>query len=467
MKTKYTLRISEQDYEKCRRIVQAKHPKESAVFLLAGRKKIGNNEELIVRRIVEIPEKEYRIQESFHLDISPKVINGLISLCEENGLGVVLCHSHPTDTPYSPSDDNGEQRIAETLWKFIPGAPVGSLLISPGKVQARVWKVSNAHYPVSSISIIGRCIRKINLGDNDNRSVSYEKKIYDRQVLAFGTQGQDMISKMKIGIVGVGGTGSPTAEQLTRMGVKDFVLIDPDNISASNISRVYGSFFSDIKSKWLKWFPFLKRKKAKVEIVAKHMKRINPEVKILSIKDSVVKNTALKTLLDRDVIFCCTDEHWGRSVINQLSYQYLIPVINMGVRIDSKEGRIRGAMGSVDILRPDKPCLWCSGFLNSDRIMTEALPVNERKARLRDGYVDDIDTAAPSVISLTTTVSGLAVTAFLQLVTDLLGRAGDISRLNYYIMESVVDRGRIEIDPNCICRQVKGYGDMKNLSTIQ
>ena len=467
MKTEYTLRISEQDYEQCRLIVMANHPNESAVFLLAGRKKIGSIEELIVRRVVEIPKSEYRIQENYHLDISPRAINGLISLCEQNGLGVILCHSHPTDTPYSPSDDKGERRIAETIWKFIPDAPVGSLLIAPNRMMVRVWKASEGSHPASAITIIGRCIRKINLNGFSTLSNPYKKEIYDRQVLAFGSRGQELISKAKVAIVGLGGTGSPTAEQLVRMGVRDFVLIDPNYFSPSNITRVYGSFYSDIKSKWPKLFPILKRKRPKVDIAANHMRRINPKVNILSVRDSVVKDTALKALLDRDVIFCCTDEHWGRSVVNQLSYQYLIPTINMGVRIDSKDGIIRGAFGSIDIIRPDNPCLWCSGFLNSDRIMAEGLPVNERKARLREGYVEDIDTNAPSVISLTTTASGHATTAFLQLITDFMQEAGDISRLNYYIMESVVDRGRIKIEPNCICGHVKGYGDMKHLPTLQ
>lgn len=111
MTKKYTIRISEQDLKLCRSAVMADLPKESAVFLLAGRKTIGSREELLVRRVVEIPKSEYRIQEDYHLDISPKAINGLVALCEQNGLGVILCHSHPKDTPYSPSDDTCRQAV--------------------------------------------------------------------------------------------------------------------------------------------------------------------------------------------------------------------------------------------------------------------------------------------------------------------------------------------------------------------
>jgi molybdopterin/thiamine biosynthesis adenylyltransferase len=465
MKTEYSIGISEQDYNRCRAAVLNDLPKEGAAFLLAGRKVIGKSEELIVRRIVEVPKSEYRIQENYHLDISPKAINGLISLCERNNLGVILCHSHPRDSPYSPSDDHGEKRIAESIWKNIPNVPIGSLLISPGKVRARIWRPGVGHKPVSSITILGRHIRKIFLNEKHHR-INTLSDIYDRQILAFGSEGQDIISNTKIAVVGLGGTGSPVAEQLVRMGIKNIVLIDPDVFDPSNITRVYGSTYGDAYKRVLHIYRHRKKKISKVELISKHLKKINPKVHIQPIRDSVAKTHAAKSLLDRDIIFCCTDEHWGRSVVNQVSYQYLIPVIDMGVRIDAKDNKIRGAFGSVHILRPDKPCLWCYEFLNADRIRTESLPEHERKSLLREGYVQDIDSETPSVISLTTSISGHAVTAFLQLMTDFMGPAGDVSRLNYFIMEGTVGRGSSNIKERCICKKVRGYGDLLALPTL-
>jgi molybdopterin/thiamine biosynthesis adenylyltransferase len=465
MKKYFTIRITEQDYDRCRAAVLKDLPKESAAFLLAGHKVIGPSEELIVRRMVEIPKTEYRIQENYHLDISPRAINGLIALCEQNNLGVVLCHSHPTDSSYSPSDDHGEKRIAASIWKNIPNVPVGSLLISPAEVRARIWTHRKGHKPVSSVTILGRHIRTLFLNERWQRS-NNPTDIYDRQVLAFGSAGQDIISNAKIAVVGLGGTGSPVAEQLTRMGVKDIVLIDPDFFAPSNITRVYGSTYAHAYKKLLRVYHERRKKISKVDLISKHLKSIDPTVHIQSFQDSVVKTATAKALLDRDVIFCCTDEHWGRSVVNQVSYQYLIPVIDMGVRIDAKENKIRGAFGSVHVLKPDKPCLWCYEFLSADRIRNESLPEYERKNLLREGYVQDIDSAAPSVISLTTTIAGHAVTAFLQLMTDFMGPAGDISRLNYFIMEGTVGRGSSEIKENCICKKVRGYGDLMPLSTL-
>lgn len=461
----YNIRITEEDLEKTQSILMADMPKESAAFLLAGIRKNEYCNELIVRRLVEIPKSEYRFQESYRLEISPRAINGLIALCEKNGLGVIMCHSHPTGDYYSSSDDFGEKRIAQTLWQFMPDVPIGSLLFSPGCMQGRIWKLDGTPNPVSTITVVGRYLKKILLNEGitnfSNSGGNITTEIFDRQIQAFGINGQQIISKTKVGIVGLGGTGSPTSEQLVRLGVKDLVLIDKDDFDPSNLTRVYGSIYKDAYPRWYNIFRWIKKTTAKTDIIHKHLSRINPELIIKKIKNNIALSNVYKALLDRDIIFCCTDDHWGRAIVNQIAYQYLIPVINMGVRIDSDKGKIRGAAGSIHILRPGKPCLWCYEFLRAERIYAESLPLQEREALLREGYVENIDSPTPSVVSLTTTISGLAVTLFLQFVTDFKGKAGDLSCIQYYIMTGEVRRGTKNINPGCICQTVKGYGDLK------
>lgn len=91
---------------------------------------------------------------------------------------------------------------------------------------------------------------------------------------------------------------------------------------------------------------------------------------------------------------------------------------------------------------------------------------NLRDSELREGYVEDIDAKAPSVVSLTTTLSGHAITAFLQLVTNFRGLGGGFHCLNYNIMEGTVRRGSTTTEDHCICKSTKGYGDLKDLPTI-
>jgi proteasome lid subunit RPN8/RPN11 len=461
------IKITEEDLRETQQYLSADMPRESACFLLVGRRNGSDAEDLLVRRLIEIPKTEYRIQDDYHLDISPRAINGIIALCEANKLGVILCHSHPTISPYSSSDDFGEQRIAQTLWQSLPEVPVGSILMCPrDTVRARIWRKNGTVEPITSLIAVGRSLKKGWLNRITKRPNRQISKIYDRQILAFDVEGQELISRTRVGIVGLGGTGSATAEQLVRLGVEDFVLVDEEDFEPSNLTRIYGSVYADANQRWASSWPRSKRYISKTDLVARHLKQINPKINIRQSKSNIVKSEACKLLLDRDVIFSCTDDHWGRSVLNQIAYQYLIPVINMGVRIDSDSGKIRNAAGTVDILRAGKPCLWCREFLNAERIRAESLPSKERESLLREGYVQGISDRTPSVVSLTTTVSGLAVTSFLQLITDFMGDAGDISRLNYDIMTGTIRRGTGDIKPDCRCLKDKGHGDLKPLDSI-
>jgi tRNA A37 threonylcarbamoyladenosine dehydratase len=64
--------------------------------------------------------------------------------------------------------------------------------------------------------------------------------------------GEDFQRKMEeiiVGIVGLGGTGSCVVEQLSRQGVKHFLIVDHDKFEHSNLTRVYGSKISDTKKR--------------------------------------------------------------------------------------------------------------------------------------------------------------------------------------------------------------------------
>ncbi len=451
-----TLRIAQRDYEELRHSVLADMPREAAAFALAGSLLHGNNLTIPVRRTLPIPGDLVTLQREHRLEFSSQAINGLASLCEANQLGAVICHSHPTDIPYSPSDDTGERRISDTLRAFTPSdVPMASLLFWPDGVTGRVWLRGKARpVPLNEIIVVGRCLKRIRTHGADAGHVR-DDRTYSRQILAFGKKGQAAIAATKVGIVGVGGTGSSVAEQLVRLGVTDIVLVDPDNFECSNLTRVYGTFTG---------WP-LRRRRTKVALVAKHLRRINPAASIAAVSRHVALTQAARALLDRDIIFLCTDDHWGRSIVNQIAYQYVIPTINLGTRIDSKNGKITFGAGAVDVLRPDQPCLWCKQVLRAERVAAESMPRSTRRTLEREGYVEGIDEATPSVVSITTTLAGLAATLFLQLVTDFMGDRGGVSRLNFDMLEGTVRRGISDIAHACICTKVRGFGDLRGLPT--
>jgi molybdopterin/thiamine biosynthesis adenylyltransferase len=459
------LKITQQDFQHLQELVFADLPREAGAFALAGVARTDTGTDIFIRRHVEIPQELFRLQTEVRLEVEPRAVNGMIALCESNQLGVVMCHSHSSNSPYSPSDDDGEKRLFDTMREFIPEqAPTASLLFYPGGVRGRVWLPNQATaLPIDEIIVLGRSIHRY----RDRQSPTFQAdEQFDRQVRAFGSHGQYLIERSRVAIVGVGGTGSAVAEQLARLGVKDILLVDPDDFEASNLTRMYGTFADrpDIR-----WWQFWKRKpisQKKVDLVAAHLRRINPNLNIQTVAQSIVQDSVASLLRDRDVIFLCTDEHWGRSVVNQVAYQYMIPTINLGMAITAENSNIQSGVGTVDVLFPDKACLWCKQFLNSKRISAESMPSADRANRLEEGYVQNIDTKQPSVISINTTVAGMAVTQFLQLLTGFQGDFGDVERLNYSILESRVTRGKTQIDDGCVCKKVRAKGDLHHLNTI-
>jgi tRNA A37 threonylcarbamoyladenosine dehydratase len=66
----------------------------------------------------------------------------------------------------------------------------------------------------------------------------FHTRFFDRQVRAFGTDVQKLLKRLRIGMVGVGGTGSAVAEQIIRLGVGSVLAADGEAFEASKVNRV-------------------------------------------------------------------------------------------------------------------------------------------------------------------------------------------------------------------------------------
>src|SRR5262249_14777387 len=144
--------------------------------------------------------------------------------------------------------------------------------------------------------------------------------------------------------------------------------------------------------------------------------RINPNIIIATCQDSVLLTKVAKKLCDTDFVFCCTDSHGSRAVLNQLAYQYLIPMIDMGVVIAAPEQHITHIQGRVQMLAPALACLVCGNLLDAEQIRRDMLTDFERQA---DPYIPGHEEPAPATISLNSTASSIAVTMFLNSVLGI------------------------------------------------
>lgn len=354
-----------------------------------------------VREFIEVPASAYLERSGTSASLSPGFCMETANRARAANAGVLLAHTHPGSTPllaFSAQDDAGEVPLAKYFNHRVPHRHF-SAVVTGQHVLARPLG-SRARV---SAAMVGPTLR-LHAEDIGDSVVAHE---YDRQVRAFGVDGQRALARLRVGIVGLGGTGSVVALQLAHLGVADFVLIDPDRIEVTNLNRLVGTTPADIG-------------RAKVDQAARTILAINPKAQCQPITDDVVNADIADSLKSVDFIFSCTDSMASRAVVNQLAYQYLVPCIDMGVAIKVAEGSVQYITGRVQMLAPGLPCLACTNLLDSEQVRVEMLSEEQRRL---DPYIKGATIPQPAVISLNSTIASMAVTMFLSATSGFASEA--------------------------------------------
>lgn len=445
---KASIRILNPLWQEVRKEALSSRTKESVAFITAKYFETPDKIVFLAENIVSAKAKDYLYRGEIHLEVSPLYVNRVLNVAEYLKNTIIMVHSHPFDngTPnYSISDDTGEELTSETISKCLDGTPpVGSLLISRTSVSARAWlRLSKARIP-ASVTIIDQNAYHFH-SNVSNRTDSNPTSLVDRQVQALGTSTQTQIESIEVGIVGLGGTGSAVAEQLVRMGVNKVMLVDNDKFEPSNWSRLYGSTWKDIQ-----------KNKYKVDLVSSHLKGINPKIDLKVYKKSVMTKGALKALSNCDIIFSCLDRHAPRAVLNELSYQCFIPLIDIGVGLIKDHMNIIDGTARATVIGPGLPCLLCQEIVRPEMITAEHLSPQEYESRRAEGYVNNLDQNAPSVICYTSLASSLGLIMFLDLIS---GKNSDSnSTLIFDLNSKETMRLRSSIKEDCVCQKRLGKG---------
>lgn len=400
-----------------------------AVLYASQTKRADGTIRLLTREAQFAEDVDYTRMGKLEAELKPEFVARVVKRARRENMALVFVHSHPgTEAPeFSLVDDRGEEHLSAFLERRHPGLVHAAMVISAGGASARRLGLKEE-------------IRVISIGKNrevlfDPRlsSASSASEIFDRQIRAFGVAGQQALQRLRIAIVGLGGTGSLVAQQLAHLGVRDFILIDPDVLEVTNLNRVANANPGDVGF-------------SKVEIAARYVRDISKNAAIACFKGDVTKVQTARELLNADLIFGCTDSHGSRSVIQQVSYQYMIPCIDMGVTIAINEGRISHIYGRVQLLAPGLACFTCDGLLDAGEVRRDMMTEFERQS---DPYLQGAREPAPAVMSLNSTVSSLAVTMLLSIATGIPMKG---RHLLYNALAPTLRSVRAEPKPDCyIC----------------
>ncbi|SEM15085.1 Molybdopterin or thiamine biosynthesis adenylyltransferase [Variovorax sp. YR750] len=388
----------------------AQDPLETAGVLLASMCNLADGtRKLLARRIHWVPPEAYRHRSGNALLIGSDGYVPALQEAETIGACAIWFHTHPSHIGIplpSSHDDRVDEQLSD-LFRLRTGAEVyGSLIVSPGRggftfsgfIEGDRWRAE-----IDRLIVVGDRLRFAKTFRAGCDEVSPE---FDRSVRAFGGAVQASLGELRFGIVGNGGTGSAVTEQLVRLGARKLALFDPDTLTTSNLTRVYGSRRTDVG-------------RPKPEILRDHLLAIAPDLSCETHNQSILEEAVARQLASCDVVFGCTDDNAGRLVLSRLASYFLIPVFDCGVLLSSDaSGQLTGIDGRVTTLCPGTSCLVCRDRVDLRRAAAEQMSAAEHGRLAAEGYAPSLGRVEPAVVTFTTMVAAAAVS---ELIERLVG----------------------------------------------
>lgn len=417
---------------------------EHGAILRAGIVRNGSSLRLLVQHVQPAEfGTDYVAGQYGYRALTPTFIHREILQCRDAGLAYLAVHNHGSDrhVDFSRVDLKSHERGYPALIDIGRGVPVGALVYGQRSVAADVWLPDGSRRKLGNYRVIGRDVTRLYSQPCPERQSDAE---HDRQVRMFGEAGQQILRASKVAVIGLGGVGSLLSEHLARLGVGHLVLVDPDEIDSTNLSRVVGATRVDVETGQLK-----------TQIAVRHAREMTIDTTLTPIAGDVARGSVAQVLRDCDFIFLAADSMRARLVVNAIAHQYLVPAVQMGTKIRRGDcDIIEDAMCAVRHIRPGTGCLWCNGFIDPTQLAIEAKSDRERKEQAYG-----VQEPNPSVITLNAVAAAHAVNDFLF---DFLGLRTVNAEAGYQhfhfdrgMTQHVIPRRDAECR-ECVCRLAMG-----------
>lgn len=303
----------------------------------------------------------------------PDYVARAIRIAREKGAGLAFMHSHPGPGWQGMSQADVEaERDALAYPAGATGLPLLGMTVGrDGYWSARFWSRHGKKMRRSwceKVRIVGPKTYRLHFNDYALPPPP-RRDILRRTFDTWGRESQDTISRLRVGIVGLGSVGCVVAEAMARIGIAHITLVDPDSVEEHNLDRLLYGTRKDIG-----------RLKVHVAAEAIRQNATAEKMNTTPLPVPLQEITAYKAILDCDLIFSCVDRPVARDVLNYVAQAHLIPVIDGGVAIetDRRNDKFFSAHWRASIVTPYHQCLRCNGQYSSSDVVMEL-----------DGSLDD------------------------------------------------------------------------------
>jgi proteasome lid subunit RPN8/RPN11 len=383
---------------------------EAVAFALCGRARRRDLELLVVQDIVPIPHEACRVRTPHTVAWPGAAMEPVLARAAARGLAVVKVHSHPTGYEwFSTTDDVAERDMFPSVFAWLDtDAPLASLIMLPdGRLVGRAVLESGDGLPLDGIRIAADDFKFLQYGHEESEAVVPDHGM--RIAQTFGERTFRLLRRLRIGVVGASGTGSIVIEQLARNCVGELVVVDPDEVEDKNLNRILNSTATDAA---------VRANKAMVQTRAVNAMKLGTRVRTFS--SDLLEREVVEALSTCDVLFGCMDSVDGRHVLNKLASTYVIPLIDVGVRLDADgHGGIDSIWLAVHTVLPGGSSLLSRRVYSQEDLQAAFLRRTDPHAyeqQRKLGYVKGVMVDRPAVISVNMEAAGAAVNEFLARV---------------------------------------------------
>jgi len=375
---------------------------EKHAFLLCNLAKsdsLGCDTVFLVDQIVTFDQKDISVS-PVHVEIENDLVNGMFQkFINGNHQALISCHSHPFENGnvwFSGIDDVNDHKLFDYFYtemvKHKPEAEMLTMVFGQETIAARGYDRAVKDFTeVKHIVVMDFPMKYIVPTNTHDRTNEGSLEMYNRQILAFGEMGQERLSKLKVALVGAGGTGSILAETLVRLGVKNLVLIDNDKLEDTNLNRWQGGKISQVG-------------RYKVNILKDNLYPIAWDLKLKAFESTLFDKKVIDYIKDCDVIIGAVDSNKARYLLNRISLVYLIPYLDCSSGIVVKNGTIEElAMRNVTVVPSVTHCFNCEEiYYKKSEFTYDFVSEGMKKEAERRKYIqaENIDIKSPAVYPL-------------------------------------------------------------------
>jgi hypothetical protein len=375
---------------------------QEAAAVLVCTKVPGERLRLLARNLILVPHEACSHRDGISLSWPSDYIEKAIDVAEPEQLSIILVHSHPSGYPqFSGVDDDSDKDIVPSIFEACGRLHGAAVMLPSGVMFGRVYTREMVVMPIDLISVVGPDL---------NYWWAQDPHRPTGRPVAFTSAMTTELSRLTVCVIGVSGTGSIVAEQLCRLGVGRIILIDHDKVEWKNLNRIINTVKADAS-----------KEHPKVNVFAKRVNAYRDKPYAVPVQANVLTRDAVLAAAEADILFCCVDTHGGRSVADRIGAAFLLPLLDVGVAIPTRdagggERAIDEATGRIDYVYPNGSSLFDRGVYTAATLEAEDLAESDPSAhadRVKRGYIEDLPEQAPSVITLNMRAASACVMEFI------------------------------------------------------